>query len=249
MAHPQFWSKPLVKKRLSEFHVGNFDDSNLPHIDGLQRRGMLLVISAPSGCGKSTMAHELLTTDPDVHRSVSATTRKPRGAEVDGVDYHFISHDRFKEMIEQGELLEWTQVYENYYGTPKKPVDEALAEGKDVLFAIDNHGARQIGEISRKDLVSVFILPPSMEELERRLVSRGLDSAESVRVRMNTLELEIEYYRDYDYVIINRDLEDSMLKLRTILGAERMKRNRLHGLEGFSERLQTELQDRRTKTG
>lgn len=235
----------MVKKRLSEFHVGDFDDSNLPHIGGLQRRGMLLVLSAPSGGGKTTMANELIATDPDVFRSTSCTTRKPRGQEIDGKEYHFVTHDRFHEMKGGKELLEWTQVYENFYGTPLKQVDDALAQGKDVLFAIDNHGARQIKEVAPEDIVSVFILPPSMEELERRLINRGQDTPESVRIRMKDLEKEIEYYRDYDYVIINRNLEDSMLKLRTILGAERMKRDRLHGLEDFSQRLQSELSERR----
>lgn len=236
-----------TKRRKSEFHVGDFDDSTLPHIDGLQRRGLMLALCAPSGCGKTTMAAKVLDLDPDVRRSISATTRAPRGTEVDGVDYYFVSHDDFKAMIEAGEFLEWEEVYGNFYGTPRQPVEDALAAGKDVLFAIYNRGVQQLATRAPTDLVSIFILPPSMEELERRLISRGLDSPESLSHRMSNLESEIDFYQGYDYVIINRDLEDSVYKLRTILGAERMKRHRLHGLDGFGKRLQAELVERRKK--
>jgi len=234
----------LSKKRLSEFHVGNFDDSKLPHIQGLNRRGLMLALSSPSGTGKTTMSRMLLDTDPDVRLSVSCTTRAMRPGEVEGKHYYFISHDQYNAMHASGEFLETTQIHGNYYATPKTPVVEAIEGGRDILFDIDTPGVEQLAAFSRPDLVSVFILPPSAEEMESRLRKRAQDSEEVIKRRLHdSLEQAGEFHK-YDYVIINRDLEDSMLKLRTILGAERMKLHRLLGLDSFAKNLIADIQDK-----
>lgn len=235
------------QKRLSEFHVGNFDDSNLDHLDGLQRRGLMLALSSPSGAGKTTMSRLLLDADPDVRLSISATTRERRPGETEGEHYHFVSLDKFNSMIAAGELLEHAKFVGNLYGTPRAPVEAILATGKDMLFDIEWQGVRQLAAVAREDLVSVFILPPSTPELERRLHSRARDDAEVIKRRMDEAASEISHYHEYDYVIINRNLEDSMLKLRTILGAERMKRTRLNGLDEFVGGLHSELEKRRSE--
>lgn len=227
----------VSKKRLSEFHVGDFDDSKLPHIDGLKRRGLMLALSSPSGTGKTTMTRKLLETDPDVQISISATTRNPRPGEEQGIHYHFIAIPEFQRLVAEKELLEHTKIHGNYYGTIRKPVVEALEAGRDVLFDIDTPGVEQLAAFAREDLVSVFILPPSLEEMEKRLRSRGQDSEEVILRRMADAGAQIKEYGKYDYVIINRDLEDSMYKLRTILGAERMRRTRLQGFESFVQTL------------
>jgi guanylate kinase len=228
-------------KRKSEFHVGDFDDSGLKHIAGLQRRGLMLALSSPSGTGKTTMTRQLLDTDPDVQISISATTRPPRPGEEDGKHYYFIGVEEFQGMLAEKELLEHTKIHGNYYGTPRKPVVEALQEGRDVLFDIDTPGVEQLAAFARSDLVSVFILPPSPEEMSKRLQSRGQDSEEVIKRRMKDADGQMRQTHKYDYVILNRQLEDSMYKLRTILGAERMKRHRLHGLDGFVEDFCDEL--------
>lgn len=230
-------------RRLSEFHVGDFDDSNLPHLSGLNRRGLMLALSAPSGTGKTTMTRKLLEQDNDVELSVSATTRAPRVGEEDGVHYHFLSKEEFQRLVAEKELLEHTKIHGNYYGTMREKVVAALDAGRDVLFDIDTPGVEQLAAFARADLVSVFILPPSFEEMAKRLRARGQDSEEVIKRRLADAENQMIKYDQYDYVIINRDLEDSMLKLRTILGAERMKRSRLRGLDDLGNRLLAEVKD------
>lgn len=234
----------MVKKRLSEFHVGDFDDSNLPHIDGVQRRGLMLALSSPSGAGKTTMSRLLLEADPDVELSVSYTNRKIRPGEKDGFDYHFISDEEFLRMIDSDELLEHVEFHGNRYGIPKAPIVKAINNGKDIMFVPEHRGMESLALFSREDLVSVYILPPTATELEARLVRRGQDSEEVIKRRMHDSWDQISYCKQYDYVIINRDLEDSMLKLRTILGAERMKTHRLKGLDDFVVNLRDDIKDR-----
>ena len=228
-------------RRKSEFHVGDFDDSQLPHIDGLQRRGLMLALSSPSGTGKTTMTRKLLEMDSDVQLSISATTRDARPGEENGKHYHFVSVQEFQRMVAEKELLEHTKIHGHYYGTPRKTVVEALESGGDILFDIDTPGVEQLAAYAREDLVSVFILPPSPDEMLDRLRKRGRDSEEVIQGRMHDALEQIGHYHKYDYVILNRDLEDSMYKLRTILGAERMKRHRLQGLSGFVGRFYDDL--------
>jgi len=232
----------LSPNRFSEFHVGTVDSHQGPKIDArLRRRGLMLALSSPSGAGKTTMTRKLLDTDNDVTLSISVTTRPRRPGEVDGRDYIFVDVPTFQKMRDSGELLESAKVFGNYYGTPKKPVMDALEGGKDVLFDIDWQGTQQLAEHARDDLVSVFILPPSSAELERRLRSRAQDAEEVIARRMDEATHEISHYNEYDYVIINRVLDDSMLKLRTILGGERMRRTRLMGLSDLVKHLKDSL--------
>jgi guanylate kinase len=202
-----------------------------PH--GLKRRGVLFVLSSPSGAGKSTIARKLLASDPDLEMSVSATTRPIRLGEVDGRDYHFVTLDRFREMANNHEFLEWAHVFDNRYGTPRAQVEEILASGRDVLFDIDWQGAQQLFQIAGGDVVRVFILPPSMEELHRRLVSRGTDTPAVIDGRMARSAAEVSHWDSYDYVLINDDVEHCYDCVRTILAAERLKRSRQTGLIGF----------------
>lgn len=199
------------------------------------RRGLLYVISSPSGAGKTTLAKRLLAAESGRLRlSISATTRPKRVAETAGVDYHFVEPTRFSEMVEGGELLEHADVFGARYGTPKEPVAAWLASGLDVLFDVDWQGARQLRESALKsDVVSVFILPPSLEELDRRLRMRNQDAPETIAKRMAKARDEISHCPDYDYVIVNRDLDESDAILRAILSAERARRGRLTGLEAF----------------
>ena len=199
----------------------------------MQRRGLMLVLSSPSGAGKTSISRRLLECEDELTMSVSATTRPRRPGEVDGVDYHFIDQTEFQLMINRGEFLEYAKVFDNYYGTPRGPVDKVLAQGRDVLFDIDWQGTQQVADAARDDLVSVFVLPPSTHELERRLMSRAQDSAEVVAQRMSKAADEISHYREYDYIIINRDLDRSVAKVRAILTAERLKRDRRLGLTDF----------------
>lgn len=199
----------------------------------MQRRGLMLVLSSPSGAGKTSISRRLLETEDELTMSVSATTRPRRPGEVDGVDYHFIDQTEFQLMINRGEFLEYAKVFENYYGTPRGPVDAVLSGGKDVLFDIDWQGTQQVADAARDDLVSVFILPPSTHELERRLMGRAQDSAEVVAQRMSKAADEISHYREYDYIIVNRDLDESVDAVRAILTAERLKRDRRLGLTDF----------------
>ena len=203
----------------------------------LARRGVLLVLSSPSGAGKSTIARMLLAADPQVALSVSATTRAPRPGEADGVDYHFTDVPRFKEMVAAGEFLEWAHVFDHRYGSPRAPVFAMLDEGRDVLFDIDWQGAQQLYQQAGGDTVRVFILPPSVEELGRRLSSRGTDSAEVVAARMERAASEISHWDGYEYVLVNDDVAACVEQVRAILQAERLRRSRQIGLIGFTRKL------------
>ena len=193
----------------------------------------MLVLSSPSGAGKSTIARALLESDPELSLSVSATTRPPRPGEVDGEDYFFVTQERFDEMVAGDEFLEYATVFDKSYGTPRAPVEAALNGGRDVLFDVDWQGAQQIREQARDDLVSVFILPPSVEELERRLFSRAQDSAEVVQARMEKATAEMSHWGEYEYVIVNVSLDESIESAKSILRAERLKRRRQGGLIEF----------------
>ncbi len=203
----------------------------------IKRRGLMLVLSSPSGAGKTTLARRLLELEPALVLSVSVTTRPQRPGEADGVDYHFIDRARYEEMIRGGELLEHAEVYEHGYGTPRANVEAALAQGRDVLFDIDWQGAQQLREVAGEDMVSIFILPPSMAELERRLRARAQDSKEVVRTRFAQATVDITRYDGYDYVLINRNVEESLDRVRAILTAERLRRSRQIGLAEFVREL------------
>ena len=205
------------------------------------RRGVMLVLSSPSGAGKTTLSRRLLDMDPSVELSVSVTTRPKRSAEIEGRDYHFIDRARFDGMVENGELLEWAEVFDHCYGTPRAPVQTALAAGRDVLFDIDWQGTQQLRERARSDLVSVFVLPPSVAELERRLKARALDTDDVIHRRMTKAADEMSHWAEYDYVVINRDLDRAFGEVRAILAAERLKRERQTGLSGFVRALQAGL--------
>jgi guanylate kinase len=209
--------------------------------DAIKRRGLMLVLSSPSGAGKTTLSRRLLASDPDIVLSISVTTRRPRADEVDGRDYHFIDAARFEAMVGGGELLEWARVFDNSYGTPRGPAEAAIAQGHDVLFDIDWQGTQQLREKARSDLVSVFVLPPSIEELERRLRSRAQDSDATIGSRMAKAEGELSHWAEYDYVIVNRDLDRAFADVQAILAAERLKRERQTGLSTFVRRLQADL--------
>lgn len=207
----------------------------------IERRGLLLVLSSPSGAGKTSLSRTLLERDPDISLSVSVTTRKPRSGEVDGRDYWFVDEAKFKAMGEAGELLEWATVFGNFYGTPRAPIEQAVAEGRDVLFDIDWQGAQQLAERMGGDLVRVFVLPPSGEALEARLRRRAQDADEVVAKRMAEASSEISHWAEYDYVIINSDLAESGAALAAILAAERLRRDRMTGLSSFVRGLQAAL--------
>lgn len=197
------------------------------------RRGIMIVLSSPSGAGKTTLTRRLLADNQDVVMSVSATTRSPRPGEVDGQDYYFIDKDRFSAMIDADEFLEHARVFDNYYGTPSGPVFDALEQGRDVLFDIDWQGAQQLTQAASDDLVKIFILPPSLRELEKRLRSRAQDSDETIAKRMSKSEAEISHWAEYDYVIVNDDVEPALAKLQSIVDAERLKRRRQPWISGF----------------
>lgn len=204
-----------------------------------RRRGVLFVLSSPSGAGKSTISRMLLESDATLRMSVSATTRAMRPGERDGVDYHFVDLPRFREMVADGEFLEWAHVFGHRYGTPAKPVDDILASGSDVLFDIDWQGAQQLHQLAGGDVVRVFILPPSLEELERRLRARATDSEEVITARMSRAASEIAHWDGYDYVLVNDDAAKCFEQVRTILQAERLRRSRQTGLIGFVRKLTT----------
>jgi len=205
------------------------------------RRGLMLVLSSPSGAGKTTLARRLLDNEPGVKSSVSYTTRKRRKGESHGKDYHFVDRDTFTKMRDQGEFLEWAVVFDNYYGTARKPVEQALARGRDVLFDVDWQGAKSLRDEAAADVVTVFILPPSGKALEHRLTERAQDSAEVVHARMRGASNEIQHWADYDYIVINHDVEQSLASIRAILAAERLRRTRLTGLKDFVQGLLAEL--------
>ena len=205
------------------------------------RRGLMLVLSSPSGAGKTTLSRKLLDKDDTVALSVSVTTRKMRPGEKDGRDYLFIDRKKFDLMVDNDELLEWAEVFDNYYGTPKKPVMDALAAGRDVLFDIDWQGTQQLRERARADLVSVFVLPPSVPELERRLRARAQDDYETIHRRMAKAADEMSHWAEYDYVVINREVLRAFEGICAILAAERLKRERQIGLSSFVRSLQAGL--------
>lgn len=209
-----------------------------PHI---ARRGLLYIVSSPSGAGKTTLARRVLEADTNVEMSVSVTTRAPRPGEQDGVDYHFVEHAAFERMKERDELLEWARVFDNYYGTPRAPVEAAIRSGKDVLFDIDWQGAQQLSEKMPGDVVRVFVLPPSGNVLEERLKARAQDPPDVVAKRMAAASSEISHWPEYDYVIVNAHVETSVASALAILSAERLKRGRQLGLSEFVRTLQVAL--------
>ncbi len=203
----------------------------------VHRRGLLLVLSSPSGAGKSTISRALLEQEDNLTLSISVTTRPKRPAETDGVHYHFIDKSRFAELIEQDALLEHAEVFGNRYGTPRSEVEAALDQGRDVLFDIDWQGTQQIAGKLPNDLVRVFILPPSLEELEARLKRRAQDTDEEVRRRMSEAASEMSHWPEYDYILVNHDIDDSVAKVRAIVAAERLRRERQIGLTDFVDSL------------
>jgi guanylate kinase len=201
------------------------------------RRGLLFILSSPSGAGKSSLARALMAADPGIAMSVSATTRPPRPAERDGRDYHFVTPERFAAMAAAGEFLEWAHVFDHRYGTPAAPVDRALSRGSDVLFDIDWQGAQQIKAKAREDVASVFILPPSIPELERRLRARAGDADAVIRRRMARAGAEISHWAEYDYVLVNREFDACLAQVAAILEAERLRRPRQPALAEFARAL------------
>jgi guanylate kinase len=210
--------------------------------DGLERRGLMFVLSSPSGAGKTTLSRLLIQRIPGLKMSVSATTRAMRPGEVDGRDYHFIDRLKFEDMAKRNQLLEWATVFDNRYGTPRAPVEAALSTGQDVLFDIDWQGTQQLREKARADVVSVFILPPSAADLEKRLHSRAQDSGEVIRGRMSRASHEMSHWAEYDYIVINRDIEEAFAEVQSILKAEQLKRERRTGLTTFVRDLQRQLE-------
>jgi guanylate kinase len=207
----------------------------------IARRGLMFVLSSPSGAGKTTLSRMLLKADRNVDLSVSVTTRPRRPGEVEGRDYHFIDLARFEAMVTTNKLLEWAEVFGYRYGTPRRPVEKALRDGRDVLFDIDWQGTQQLREKARDDLVSVFILPPTIKELHRRLQRRAQDSRATIGARMAKAADEMSHWPEYDYVIVNRDKDDAFDQVRAILAAERLKRERQIGLSSFVRALQAKL--------
>lgn len=199
----------------------------------IHRRGLMLVLSSPSGAGKTTISHRLLDVDKEIDLSVSVTTRAPRAGEVNGRDYTFIDATEFNLLVNRDQLLEHAKVFGNYYGTPRMPVEKTLSKGRDVLFDIDWQGTQQLAEKARDDLVSIFILPPSWHELERRLFSRAQDDPSEINRRMAKAADEMSHWAEYDYVIVNRDLDQSVEAVKSILLSERLKRRRQVGLAEF----------------
>jgi guanylate kinase len=203
----------------------------------LGRRGLMLVMSSPSGAGKTTIAREVLKRDSEIAMSVSATTRAPRPGEQEGKDYFFVTEENYKAMVVAGEFFEHAKVFDNYYGTPRAAVDQELKAGLDVLFDVDWQGTQQLRENARDDLVSIFVLPPSTDELARRLTERAQDTEDVVSSRMAKAADEMSHYIEYDYIIVNNDLEKSVERVRAVLEAERMKRERVVGLHEFVENM------------
>lgn len=206
---------------------------------GIVRRGVMLVLSSPSGAGKTTISRWLLERDDNLSMSVSVTTRPKRPGEVEGIDYHFVDPSAFNLMINRQEFLEYANVFDHYYGTPRKPVEESLSAGRDVLFDIDWQGTQQLVQNAARDVVTVFILPPSTAELERRLNTRAQDPPQVVTARMSKASDEMSHYPEYTYIVINRDIEESVGKVQSILAAERLKRDRMTGLGDFVKALRS----------
>ena len=221
-------------------------ESALQKQEAMARRGLMLVLSSPSGAGKTTLSRGLLEKENEedpgkLELSISVTTRKMRSGEIDGRDYHFIDRRKFDQLVDKDALLEWAEVFDNYYGTPRGPVMDALAAGRDVLFDIDWQGTQQLREKARGDLVSVFILPPSIPELERRLHQRAQDDYETIHRRMAKAADEMSHWAEYDYVVVNRDIEQAFGEVKAILAAERLKRERQPGLSDFVRGLMAKL--------
>lgn len=210
--------------------------------DGVERRGLMFVLSSPSGAGKTTLSRLLIDRVPGLSMSVSATTRPMRPGEIEGRDYLFVNKERFEQMVKHNELLEWATVFDNRYGTPRTPVEAALSAGRDVLFDIDWQGTQQLREKARADVVSVFILPPSAADLEKRLHSRAQDSDEVIRGRMSRASHEMSHWAEYDYIVINHEINDAFTEVQSILKAERLKRERRTGLTTFVRKLQQQLE-------
>ena len=212
------------------------------HGSGVERRGLMFVLSSPSGAGKTTLSRLLIERMPGLKMSVSATTRPMRPGEKEGLDYQFVDKARFEEMVKRNELLEWATVFDNRYGTPRAPVEAALSNGEDVLFDIDWQGTQQLREKARADVVSVFILPPSAADLEKRLHSRAQDSTDVIRSRMSRASHEMSHWAEYDYIVINHDVDEAFAEVQSILKAERLKRERRTGLTNFVRELQRQLE-------
>jgi guanylate kinase len=210
--------------------------------DGVERRGLMFVLSSPSGAGKTTLSRLLIERVQGLTLSVSATTRPMRPSEVDGRDYRFVDAATFAAMVKRDELLEWATVFDNRYGTPRAPVEAALSSGRDVLFDIDWQGTQQLREKARADVVSVFILPPSAADLERRLHTRAQDSDEIIRGRMDRAAHELSHWAEYDYIVINQNVDEAFAEVHSILRAERLKRERRTGLTAFVRELQKQLE-------
>src|ERR1700709_1196940 len=210
--------------------------------DGVERRGLMFVLSSPAGAGKTTLSRLLIERMPGLTLSVSATTRPIRPGEIEGSDYLFVDKARFEAMVKRDELLEWATVFDNRYGTPRAPVERALAAGTDVLFDIDWQGTQQLREKARADVVSVFILPPSAADLEKRVHTRAQDSDEVIRGRMSRATHELSHWAEYDYIVINHDIDEAFAEVQSILKAERLKRERRSGLTEFVRELQRQLE-------
>jgi guanylate kinase len=207
----------------------------------LARRGLMFVMSSPSGAGKTTLTRLLVQKEANIDLSISVTTRQRRPSEVEGVHYFFVSRPEFERMRDSGELLEWAEVHGNYYGTPAKPVEKALGKGRDVLFDIDYQGTRQLYKRAASDVVSIFILPPSIAEMKKRIRRRASEDEATFKKRLETAKHEVPRWVEYDYVIINDDLDEAFADIHSILQAERMKRQRRTGVEAFARKLQAKL--------
>lgn len=207
----------------------------------IARRGIMLIVSSPSGAGKTTLTRNLLEKEENVSLSISVTTRARRSSEIDGIHYKFLTRRQFELMRDGGELLEWAEVHDNFYGTPREPVETALAEGRDVLFDIDWQGTQQLYASMRSDVVSVFVLPPTAEELKLRLERRAEDNPDIITRRLKNAAEEIPHWEEYDYVLVNRDLDKSFMRLRGILTAERLKRVHRDDIQGFVDTLLSDL--------
>ena len=209
----------------------------------IERRGLLLVLSSPSGAGKTTLAQSLASSDASISMSVSVTTRAPRQTEINGKDYIFISQQQFETMRQNGELIESALIFGYHYGTPAQNVEKTISQGRDLLFDVDWQGRQQLAHAKDADVVSVFILPPNAQELSKRLIGRKQDNQKTLNQRMKLAPNEISHYAEYDYIIINDDLDDSLKQLQAILIAERRKRTRLSGISQFVSQLQTKLKN------
>jgi guanylate kinase len=209
----------------------------------LARRGVMMVLASPSGAGKSSISRAIFEDDPNISLSVSVTTRERRSDEIDGKHYHFVDVPTFKRMREDGDLLESAEVHGNFYGTPRARVEEKLSQGRDILFDIDYQGTLQLLEKVREDMVTIFILPPSIRELRKRLERRAQDTKSTIDKRLRNARIEMEHFDEYDYVVINRDLEESVQKVRTILAAARLERTRYRTLPAFVRRLQKQIDE------